>query len=352
VFERALVAALPLAAGACDEGHDQPHDAGVSAPPPDQAVQLTPPDDLALTLPDHCEQLHPVVGVDLDGGLPDALGDAQFFNDYPWCGDYCPSGYVLCHASRRPQFDVICAWDCTGRRPAGLAEAVAPDPVDGCAIGRYWARMAHLEAASVPAFARLGRELVAHGAPAALRRAAERARRDEVRHARLTARLARAHGVAPPAVALAAQEPRSLEAMARENAVEGCVRETFGALVAAWQARAAADPGVRRAMAKIARDERRHAELAWAVDRWAARRLGATARRRVAAARREAALALAATDPTPATGSERSATNEAVADELGAAAGETAPLMRQLGLPDAAQTRRLWASVAGDLWAI
>lgn len=59
------------------------------------------------------------------------------------------------------------------------------------------------------------------------------------------------------------------------------MREGFGALVATWQAAAAGDPRFRRAMARIAVDETRHAELAWAIARFAEPRLPRAARRRV-----------------------------------------------------------------------
>ena len=52
---------------------------------------------------------------------------------------------------------------------------------------------------------------------------------------------------------------RALGVVAIENAVEGCVRETFGALIASWQAEHARDPGIKRLMRSIARDETRHA---------------------------------------------------------------------------------------------
>lgn len=51
----------------------------------------------------------------------------------------------------------------------------------------------------------------------------------------------------------------NLEALALENAVEGCVRETFGALCGGYQAARAADPVVRRTLAQITRDETTHA---------------------------------------------------------------------------------------------
>jgi hypothetical protein len=173
----------------------------------------------------------------------------------------------------------------TGRRPPGLV----PATVHSETIGALFAEAARLEAASVPAFKLLARELTAHGAPAALVRAARSAARDEVRHTKATAALARryrAKALKPTVAPL--PRKRSLEAIALENAVEGCVRETYGALVALWQTRAAADPVVAAAMVPIARDETRHAELAWKVAAWASPRLSPTARRRVAKARARA----------------------------------------------------------------
>lgn len=86
----------------------------------------------------------------------------------------------------------------------------------------------------------------------------------------------------------------TLEELARANAVEGCVRETWGAAVATWQAQAAADPAIRAVMARIAPDETKHATLSRAIDRWAMRRLDAAARARVAAARADAVVELSA----------------------------------------------------------
>jgi hypothetical protein len=123
----------------------------------------------------------------------------------------------------------------------------------------------------------------------------ERSARDEIRHARVTSRIARAHGGAPPAVEIAPRaQARSLEEIARENAVEGCVRETFGALVVAWQAEQAGDLAVRRAMKAVARDEARHAAFSWALARWADGRLSRAARARVRDARQATVAALRA----------------------------------------------------------
>jgi hypothetical protein len=177
-----------------------------------------------------------------------------------------------------------------GRRPAGLCRPRRP--LNSRSIGGYLAQGAALERASVDAFEQLGNELRAHGAPSILRREAAAAAVDETRHARTVGRLARRHGASVEAPRVRPLGVRSLEDLAVENAVEGCIRETFGALVAQWQARHAADPMVRRAYRRIAEDELRHAALGWSVARWAEPLLDSTAQRRVATTRRDTARSL------------------------------------------------------------
>jgi hypothetical protein len=159
---------------------------------------------------------------------------------------------------------------------------------EGGSVGDFFAHCAWLEAASVTAFDRLARELTAHGAPARLVKRARVAERDEVRHARDTGALAQAHGRTPRRPASRRLAVRDLEAVARENAVEGCVRETYGALVAMWQAERASDPRVARTLERIAHDETRHAAIAWQVAAWTRTRLDARARARVERARQKA----------------------------------------------------------------
>ena len=181
---------------------------------------------------------------------------------------------------------LTCTQDHTGRRPAGL---VGQRIGRGCPIGRYLAGAAYLEAASVPAFRQVSIELAAFRAPEHLRRAADRAMRDEVRHARMMTELADRHGGRVPTVRVRHVGERSLETFARENAIEGCVKETYGAAIALHQADHAVDPDLRIAMGAIARDEMRHAELAWNIDRWARTQLPARASARVCSSRLRAA---------------------------------------------------------------
>ncbi len=170
-----------------------------------------------------------------------------------------------------------------GRRPAGLCSTRVARP--SSASGRYFAKMAFEERAAVLAFARMEAELTRNGAPKSLRRAARRAAADERRHARVFGALARRHGAIVAEARLASQATRSLVDIAAENASEGCVRETFGAALLAYQAAHAADPTMRKTLLGIARDEAAHAALSWALAEWAESRLGADDVARVRAAR-------------------------------------------------------------------
>jgi hypothetical protein len=177
-----------------------------------------------------------------------------------------------------------------GRRPAGLV--ATPRTSFGSPLGRFLADSARLEAASVPAFLALRDELQAHGAPAELRGSAVLAALEEISHARLTARLARQYGSFVRDPVVTPRAVRSLREVAIENATEGCVRETYGAMVAQRQAASAQNPFVRAAFERIAVDEARHSALSWEVDAWAQRRLGRHDRAQLSTARREAVATL------------------------------------------------------------
>ena len=183
-----------------------------------------------------------------------------------------------------------CSYCAIGRRPERLGAA----PPIGVTAGSLFAHCAWLEAASVHAFRRLADELSAHGAGADRVARALRAAQEEVAHARVTRRLARRFGVQAPRPRGRRLMVRALADIARENAVEGCVREAFGALVAMWQAQRAADPEVRRALAAIARDEAGHAELAWEVAAWIEPQLSDDVRAEIDEARRTALQTLRA----------------------------------------------------------
>jgi hypothetical protein len=178
---------------------------------------------------------------------------------------------------------------CIGRKPEGLCSSSS---VSGRALGDYFARAAHLEAASVIAFEVLADELAVHGAPSKLIALARRFARDEARHTADVTALAQRFGGTVTAPVVVRQPVRTLEAIALENAVEGCVRETYGALFGAYQSEVASDPSVAACMRAIAGDEAQHASLSHALHAWLMPRLSPYAQTRVLAAQREALIAL------------------------------------------------------------
>ncbi|WP_043711964.1 ferritin-like domain-containing protein [Corallococcus macrosporus] len=213
-----------------------------------------------------------------------------------------------------------------GRRPAGLRS----DGSVACAdeLGQHFALIAHLEEASITAFLRLRDELALHGAAVELQQAALRSALDEVAHTEVCGRLARRHGATPERAVVAPLPPRPLLEVALDNAVEGCVRETYGALLAHHQALHAEDDGVREAMVRIAEDETRHADLSWAIDRWAAERLPPAEREAVRAARQRAVEALRAEVAAPT----------------------DAALLKALGLPEPEAAVAMVDLLSRELW--
>ncbi len=245
-----------------------------------------------------------------DAGIADAVADA---NDPDAIPPLNSPLYVSC--------------DCTsgGRRPAGLN---ARRRRCSSPLGEYFSHMAHLEAASVPAFLRMHAELAELGAPRSLLRRIARSAGDEQRHARVVSRLARGFGGIAEAPRVRRHRRRHIEAIARENVIEGCVRETYGALVATWQAESARDPRVRRSMRRIAADETRHAAVSMAVEAFLAKKLDTRARARIERARQRAV------------------------DELRAAVVHTPhpDLVSLAGVPSTAQSQRLLDALASAVW--
>jgi len=171
----------------------------------------------------------------------------------------------------------------SGRRPEGLV--VGTNETESGSVAEFFAESAFLEAAAVVAFERLADELTMLDAPSELVARARKSRDDETRHAEVMEGFVRRLGCAPRALHIAPRELRSVFAIALENAVEGCVRETFGALVAHYQASAAESAEVRDAMRRIAEDETSHASLSWDVAAWLEPRLSDAEREQLHAAR-------------------------------------------------------------------
>jgi hypothetical protein len=159
-----------------------------------------------------------------------------------------------------------------------LPDAIDLDDATRAALGRAWLEDALQEHASIAAFARFSMTMLAVSAPSHLIAGSQRASLDEIRHARACFSLARRYGASATGPAELrvddALPPMTLAELAALTAEEGCVGETLGALLAEEQAARATDPIARALLERIARDETRHAELAWEFVAWAIDRGG------------------------------------------------------------------------------
>lgn len=152
--------------------------------------------------------------------------------------------------------------------PAGL------DDVTREILRDLWLHDARKEHASVPAFGRVARQLVALGAPSDLVRRAHLSCLQEIDHAERCFALASAYagedlGVQPMPALYAADEalPRdrtkALVLVATEALVDGALLEDFNAELARTALDDVRDPACREALVRIVEDESDHAALAW-----------------------------------------------------------------------------------------
>lgn len=198
---------------------------------------------------------------------------------YWFCpGACCGRGFTV--DGRARVADAVARADWRDASPEGALDAVTAR-----ALAASWRRDALMEHASIASFARATLSLLALGAPPEILADTQRAALDEVDHARRSFSLVSRYAGAP-------EGPGALEMQGALGAVdhasfavdtlrEGCVGETLAAWVAAAQAARATDPMAREALAVIAADETRHAELAWRTVAWCVRAGGERVRRAV-----------------------------------------------------------------------
>jgi hypothetical protein len=235
----------------------------------------------------------------------------------------------LIEVDQGPAVHFVTSVECVGGRLPPGAE-LEETKCATTASGAWFAKLAELEEASVYAFAMLSKELKLHGAPEQLISRCLDAAVDEVHHARLISALAERFGATLSNTAMPAlPAARPLEDVAIENAREGCVRETFGALVAVYQAQHSRDPIVRSVMTQIAVDESRHAELSADIDAWARTMLSPRAQSKLDEAQREALALLQVSLSQP------------VAQDL----------IERAGLPDATTNLALFEKASQSVWS-
>lgn len=156
----------------------------------------------------------------------------------------------------------LAAFNRSAYSPQALQEAAA-----------LWARRAQNEHASIAAFDRFCLGLLAVAAPPELVEAAHEAALDEILHARICFAVAstygeKALGPGPLPIDGALDGMGTLGALVEATLVEGCIGETISAAEAREAYDHATEAVAREALSRIADDEERHAELAWAFVRW------------------------------------------------------------------------------------
>ena len=160
-------------------------------------------------------------------------------------------------------------WQLAGARPNTARVSSA----DRARLAEEWTKVGLMEHASIAAFARFTLQLMSLGAPADLVERSNAATSDETLHAKLAFTIASAYAgrdVGPGRLDVrGALEGGSLEEILINVIREGCIGETVAAVEAAEALEHAVDPMVRDALARISKDELRHADLAWQFVRWA-----------------------------------------------------------------------------------
>jgi hypothetical protein len=177
-----------------------------------------------------------------------------------------------------------------GRRPLGWTDA----PRVITTVQHQLDSIAATERVSITAFQHLAVELARFALDEDFIHRCHAAAEDERHHVALLVGL----GANPrllPDLGSALDPTRSRFAIALHNALEGCVAETWSALLVHWQSQHAADPATRLVFGQIARDEARHAELAWDLHHALVEGLSAPQRAEIEAARARALNELART---------------------------------------------------------
>jgi hypothetical protein len=197
-------------------------------------------------------------------------------------------------------------------------------------LGQYLADMTAMETAAITAFYNLSLELEAYDAPADLIARARQAVLEETRHSEMAALLAASFDAEMPEVTVDDFCLRSLYEIAIENAVEGCVNETFAAACGLWQSEYAQLYVFRKVIGHITEEEMGHAALSWEIHQWIMPQLSEAQQEQIRLAQAEAVDSL-------------------VSDFK----QESNPVLQQaFGLPTKDDAARLFTQLKNSVWEV
>ncbi len=153
-----------------------------------------------------------------------------------------------------------------GRMPVGMKPITISSTHS--LLGNYFANMAMMEKAAITAFQYLVRELEAYEAPQELIELARKAIAEEARHTKMASNLSKGYNTEIPEFIVNEFQLRSLFEIALENAVEGCVNESFAATCGLWQHAHAEHDVFREVIGHITEEEIGHGALSWSIHEW------------------------------------------------------------------------------------
>lgn len=151
-----------------------------------------------------------------------------------------------------------------GRLPPAYQEP----QIMGEGIGVYFAKSAHEQAAAVFSYIALATQLRSFGAPTNLIEQCQSAAKDNILHAKIMQELSEMEGVFVPSFHYVPTSQSILE-VAMQNAVDGCIYETWAALLANWQStHLPSDPELQTVYEQIGKNKAMHGQLAWDLHFW------------------------------------------------------------------------------------
>ena len=219
-----------------------------------------------------------------------------------------------------------------GRMPNGLHVKNGPVATQSSVnvLGQYLADMTAMETAAITAFSNLSLELEANDAPSELIARARQAVLEEARHSEMAALLAASFDAEMPEVCVDDFCLRSLYEIALENAVEGCVNETFAAACGLWQSEYAQLDVFRKVIGHITEEEMGHAALSWEIHQWIMPQLSEVQQEQI-----------------------RVAQSEAVENLVSDFKQESNPALQQaFGLPTKDDAARLFTQLKNSVWEV
>lgn len=216
-----------------------------------------------------------------------------------WADDYC--GCAL--QGTAPSIDITCTYTMCAveGRSHGNIQKLQRIPTN---FAELYAQAFHAEASSVMAFILLRLELENLGKnqyaiDTNILERCTQASKDEIVHARYFAGLAKQQGCTLPPLQFGDMDAiqnhkRSLLEITIDNAVEGCIFESFSAIKASYQAKHSTNPTFAKIAKAIAEEETQHAILAWDIHTMLMAQLSHTEQRIVKEAQHAAILQLRA----------------------------------------------------------